>query len=61
MQLGDKKLLVQRASVGKRDGVMPLMPEPVVQLQVCKKREPESMNETEWPVMRPHVFEKRQN
>jgi len=34
MQLGDKKLLVQRASVGKRDGVMPLMPEPVVQLQV---------------------------
>lgn len=34
MQLGDKKLLVQRASVGKRDGMQPLMSEPMVQLQV---------------------------
>merc|ERR1712142_931185 len=35
MQLGDKKLVVQRASVGKREGgPTPLMPEPAVQLQV---------------------------
>ena len=44
MQLGDKKLVVQRASVGKRSGEgggggggggpTPLMPEPLVQLQV---------------------------
>jgi len=37
MQLGDKKLVVQRASVGKRmgdGGPTPLMPEPAVQLQV---------------------------
>ena len=35
MQLGDKKLVVQRASVGKREGgPQPLMTEPAVQLQV---------------------------
>jgi hypothetical protein len=45
MQLGDKKLLVQRASIGKKDmsvmgpgGTMSIMPEPVVQIQVIKPK-----------------------